>query len=120
MGVLILCAQSDGLSDVVEALAPSRLAHPPSGRDAIQSRMSSALHTVTRTESFKGWGNVCASTRRHRVDFENGTNASTCGCRKKPVSGSTGTWRDGGDAGAVTAEVEVDLGMIWPCGGWRR
>ena len=87
---------------------------------AIQLRMSSALHTVTRAESFSGCGKVRASMRRHKVDFENGTNTSTCGCRKKPVSGSTGAGRDGGKATAVTAEVEVDLGMMWPCGGWRR
>ena len=82
--------------------------------------MSSALHTVTRAESFSGCGKVRAWMRRHKVDFENGTNMSTCGCRKKPVSGSTGAGRDGGITAEVSAEVDVYLGMIWPCGGWRR
>jgi len=58
--------------------------------------------------------------RRHKVDFEKGTNASTCGCRKKPVSGSTEAGREGRETVLVTVEVEVDLGMIWPCDGWRR
>lgn len=54
---------------------------------AIQRRTSSARHAVTRGDNFTGAGNVPASTRRHRVDFEMGTNVNTCGCRRKPVSG---------------------------------
>ena len=118
--ILIAEPRLDSLSHVNEADGPGQRAHPPSGWDAIQFRMSSALHTVTRTESFTGRGKVRAWMRRHKVDFENGTNASTWGCRKKPVSGSTGAGRDGRETVPVTAEVEVDLGMIWPCGGWRR
>lgn len=55
---------------------------------AIHRRTSSTLHTVTRGESLTGAGNVPASTRRHRVDFEIGIKLNTCGCRIKPVSGS--------------------------------
>jgi len=44
----------DGLSDVSEADRQVTRDHPPSGWDAIQCRISSALHTVTRTESFTG------------------------------------------------------------------
>lgn len=51
---LISDSQAGGLSDVSEVSAAGQRAHPPSSWDAIQFRRSSALHTVTRTESFKG------------------------------------------------------------------
>ena len=110
--ILIAKPRLDSLSHVNEADGPDHRAYPPSGWDAIQCRISSALHTVTRTESFTGCGNVLAWMRRHKVDFENGTNASTCGCRRKPVSGSTESGRDARETVRVTAEVEFDLGMI--------
>ena len=53
----------------------------------IHRRMSSTRQTVTLGESLTGSGNVFASTRRHSVDFEIGTNCSTCVWRRKPVSG---------------------------------
>lgn len=57
----------------------------------IQHRISSTRQTVTLAESFTGSGKDRAWIRRHKVDFEIGTNASTCGCRRKPVSGNVGT-----------------------------
>jgi hypothetical protein len=54
------------------------------------------------------------------VDLETGTNTSTCRCRKKPVSGSTGGWEETGAITAILAEIEVNLGMIWPHHGIRR
>ena len=41
-----------------------------------------------RDESFTGAGNVPSITRRHNVDLDIGMNVRTCGCRRKPVSGS--------------------------------
>lgn len=86
---------------------------------AIQRRMSSARQTVTRGDNLTGCGNVFASMRRHSVDFEIGTNCSTCVCRKKPVSGRQSL--GDGIRGAALCTVAVggkdgvgDERMIWP------
>jgi hypothetical protein len=39
-----------------------------------------------------------------------GTSTNTCGCRRKPVSGSTGDGMEGVTADA--AEIEIGFGMI--------
>jgi len=80
--------------------------------------MSSARHAVTRADSFTGSGNDLDWIRRHKVDFEIGMNTSTCGCRRKPVSGSTGDKME--SVTAVAAEIEVGFGMIWPYHGIRH
>lgn len=82
--------------------------------------MSSARQTVTPGESLSGAGNVRAWTRRHSVDFENGTSASTSGWRTKPISGSTGAVVEALRAAVATAEGEIVVGMIRPCFGIRR
>ena len=84
----------------------------------IQRRMSSARHAVTRADSFTGSGNDLDWIRRHKVDFEMGTSTNTCGCRRKPVSGSTGDKME--SVTAVAAEIEVGFGMIWPYHGIRH
>jgi len=82
--------------------------------------MSSARHAVTRADSFTGSGNDLDWIRRHKVDFEMGTNTNTCGSRRKPVSGSTGVG-DGMEGITEDAvEIEIGFGMIWPHRGWRR
>ena len=68
--------------------------------------------------------------RRHKVDREMGTNTSTCGCRRKPVSGKRVGVLDGrsdeppGDADggwdAVVVAASVYLRMIEPRSGNGR
>ena len=78
---------------------------------SIQRRTSSTRQTVTRAESFSGAGNVRSITRRHNVDLDIGMNIKTCGCRRKPVSGSV-------------ALLESTADMIWPfsgdCAGFKN
>jgi hypothetical protein len=54
------------------------------------------------------------------VDFEMGTNTNTCGCRKKPVSGNTGTGDEMKEVTAVAVEDEICFGMIWSHHGMCR
>ncbi|WP_305725586.1 hypothetical protein [Hydrogenophaga sp.] len=49
-----------------------------------------------------------------------GTNTNTCGCRKKPVSGNTGTGDEMEEVTAVAVEDEICFGMIWPHHGMCR
>jgi len=50
-----------------------------------------------------------------------GTNISTCGCRKKPVSGNTGTDEELEEVIAVAAtEEEIGFSMIRPRHDMRR
>lgn len=74
--------------------------------------MSSALHTVIRAESFTGAGKVRAWMRRQSVDLEMGTNASTWGWRRNPVSGKTGVGGGTGETAVLAAGLEIVLGMI--------
>ena len=74
---------------------------------AIHRRTSSARHAVTRADNLTGPGKVPAWMRRHRVDREIGTNSSTCGWHRKPVSSRRVGVFDRSD------ETPGD-----PCGGW--
>ena len=57
---------------------------------SIQRRRSSARQTVMRVDSLTGSGKEPTCTRRHSVDLEIGTKASTCHWRRKPVCGNCG------------------------------
>jgi hypothetical protein len=94
----------------------------------IHRRTSSARQAVIPADSFTGLGNERARTCRHSVDFEIGTNASTCRWRRKPVSGKQGEGLVAapdsvackGLAAAALPDIEVRMGMIDLLGGRLR
>ena len=54
---------------------------------SIHCRMSSARHTVTRSESFTGSGKVRAWTRRHRVDLTQEAGVGQLEIRRRRAGG---------------------------------
>ena len=93
---------SRGLFSPPAAAAPRRFASQPAriftDRTASTLRSSCARllrarrrQAVTGADSLSGPRNVPAWMRRHSQDREMGTNISTCGWRRKPVSGNRTT-----------------------------
>ena len=85
--------------------------HFPSACCSIQARMSSALHAVTRTESFTGSGKDLARIRRQSVDLETGMNKRTWDCRRKPVWGKVGGETAAPEHVGKTAQEGFVVGM---------